>query len=328
MPSLWFVVPADGRAQLTRICLKQLRHVCDRLTEHGIDATAVVVAADENLDTAEELGFATFGRVNAPLARKFNDGIALALDPRMNQRPADYVAMCGSDDWVDWRLFLELPPPDAMLAFRLAAFVSEDGRRIVSREIDYQGGVGIRVYPRQLLETLGFRPADESRERGCDTAIWVSVKNSQTKTPRIIYGDRHPWQIVDWKSPDKQLNRFSQITERFHRGDQPADPFATLDGVYPADLLAEMAAHYERLRARPLIAHDEGGFTQYEVLRVGGYRGFATGSVFEAVIDKAAEGRALKRGDIRILQRTTPPIQTDSYRLPAGWINSRTKEEV
>lgn len=326
MPSLWFVVPADGRAQLTRICLKQLRHVCDRLTENGIDATAVIVAADENLDTAQELGFATFGRVNAPLGRKFNDGISLALDPRMNDRPADYVVMCGSDDWVDWRLFLELPAPDTILAFRLAAFVSEDGRRIVCREIDYQGGVGIRVYPRAMLETLGFRPANDAIARGCDTSILVNVKTSLSREPRIVYGDQHYWQIVDWKSPDKQLNGFADVSQRFLRGEEGGDPFETLAGIYPAELLAEMAAHYESLRTRPLIAQDEGGFTQYEVLRHNGYRGFERGAVFEAVLDRAAEARALRRGDIQILQRATPTIQSDSYRLPVGW--AKEKEEV
>ena len=326
MPSLWFVVPADGRAQLTRICLKQLRYTCDRLIENGIDATAVVVAADENLDTAQELGFAVFGRVNEPLGRKFNDGIAFALDPEMNERPADYVVMCGSDDWVDWRLFLELPPRDAMLAFRLAAFVSEDGRQIVSREIDYQGGVGIRVYPRKLLEGLRYRPADEKIARGCDTSIWVNVKRSHSRPPRILYGDRHPWQIVDWKSSSKQLNGYAEITTRFHRGEHATDPFETLRGVYPDDLLDEMSAHYERVRSRPVVAGPEGGFTQYEVLRFNGYCGYPRGSVFEAVLDKAAEGRAIARGDIRILKSSTPSIQPSSYRLPRGWI--KQLEEV
>jgi hypothetical protein len=325
MPSIWFVVPADGRAELTRICLKQLRHVCDRLTENGVDANAVVVACDENLDTAAELGFATFARVNDPLSRKFNDGIALALDPRLNRRPADYVAMCGSDDWVDWRLFLDLPPSDAMLAFRQAAFVSEDGRRIVSRVIDYSGGVGIRVYPRRLLQPLRFRPADEHRERGCDTSIWLNVKRGNSVEPRIVYGDRHPWQIVDWKTHGKQLNRFDDVANRFHRGEPPADPFDTLADVYPADLLDEMRAHYEKVRRRGVIAVDEGGFSQYEVIRQTGYAGFPPGEVFEAVLDKAAEARALERGDIRVLQQTTTAIPAGSYRLPDGWIQN---EEV
>jgi hypothetical protein len=141
-----------------------------------------------------------------------------------------------------------------------------------------------------------------------------------------LYGDQHRWQIVDWKSPDKQLNGFDDVSKRFHRGEDGDDPFETLAGIYPADLLEEMAAHYEVIRSRPLIAVDEGGFTQYEVLRQGGYHGFETGEVFEAVIDKAAEGRALKRGDIRILQRTTPAIQQASYRIPAAWL--KQYEEV
>lgn len=52
MSSLWFIVPAHGRAQLARICLGQLRRTCDALNAEGIAATAVVIADDENLDTA------------------------------------------------------------------------------------------------------------------------------------------------------------------------------------------------------------------------------------------------------------------------------------
>lgn len=326
MPSLWFVVPAHGRVELARICLRQLRHVCDRLGENGIDASAVVVACDKNLDTASELGFASFGRVNEPLGRKFNDGIALALDPRLNPRPADYVAMCGSDDWVDWRLFLDLPAPDTMLAFRQAAFVSEDGRQIVSRMIDYQGGVGIRVYPRELLEPLGFRPADEHRPRACDTSIWVNVKTSNRREPRIVYGDLHQWQIVDWKSPGEQLNVYRDVSARFRNGTSPDDPFQVLAGVYPDELLADMHRHYELLRGRPTVAVDEGGFSKYEVTRATGYAGFAPGSVFEAVLKKQAEARALQRGDIRLIERSTPPLQPANYAMPAGWLNQQ--EEV
>ena len=53
--SLWFCVPAHGRYELTRICLEQLRRTCDALP---YEATAVVIADDENLHTAYELGFA------------------------------------------------------------------------------------------------------------------------------------------------------------------------------------------------------------------------------------------------------------------------------
>ena len=125
--SLWFVVPAHGRYELTRICLEQLRRTCDALP---YDATAVVVAEDQNLYTAADLGFATVHRDNDFLARKFNDGIQLACDPNLNPEPADYVVRVGSDDWIDHRILLDLPPLDTVLAFQWAAFVVEDGRQL------------------------------------------------------------------------------------------------------------------------------------------------------------------------------------------------------
>ena len=91
MPSLWFVVPAHGRRQLASICLRQLRRTCDALIENGVDATAVVVADDANLDTARDLGFGWVKRDNRWLSRKFNDGIQMAMDKTHNPRPADYV---------------------------------------------------------------------------------------------------------------------------------------------------------------------------------------------------------------------------------------------
>src|SRR5262245_12518868 len=99
MKTLWFVCPAHGRPDLTRVCLTQLRRTCDELARHEIEATCVVVADDDNLRTAESLGFATVERNNRFLARKFNDGIQLACDPDVNSRPADYAVPVGSDDW-------------------------------------------------------------------------------------------------------------------------------------------------------------------------------------------------------------------------------------
>src|SRR5688572_14547654 len=112
MNSLWFIVPAHGRTELARICLRQLWRCCHDLIENGVDATAVVVADDENLDTARDLGFGWVRHDNQYTSQKFNEGIYLACN---NPRPADYVVPCGSDDWVDYRLFLELPPTDTMV---------------------------------------------------------------------------------------------------------------------------------------------------------------------------------------------------------------------
>lgn len=82
MATLWFVVPAHGRERLAAICLKQLRRTCDALSAEGIDATAVVIADDANLDTARELGFGTIERANDFVSAKYNDGIEFACAPQ------------------------------------------------------------------------------------------------------------------------------------------------------------------------------------------------------------------------------------------------------
>jgi hypothetical protein len=249
MPSLWFVVPAHGRVELSRICFRQLRRTCDALAGAGIEATAVVIACDENLDTARELGFATVERNNEFLSARFNDGIQAALDPEWNPRPADFVVPCGSDDWIDHRILGTLPGPWEVLAFRHAAFVNERGDRIAARRLDYRGGVGVRVYPSELMRVVDYRPADEDRKRACDTSILVNLtaacRSHQKPEPVIVYRDRHEWQIVDWKTHGQQLNTFEMISAR-HGGQVARDPFAVLAGSFPSEALDEMRAHYDR----------------------------------------------------------------------------------
>ncbi len=246
MPSLWFVMPAYGRLSLTRVCLRQLRRTCDSLTENGIHASAVVIADDENLDTARDLGFATVERDNRFLSKKFNDGFQLACDPAFNPRPADYAVPCGSDDWVDWRLFTNLPRPGVVLGFQNVSFVREDGRELASRVIGYQGGCGIRVYHRKTLKTLGYRPADEDRKSACDTSILVNVIRLNPRV-RVIHGASDPRQIVDWKSPDMQLNSYGALMG--HRGRVQGDPFEILAGRFPEEALEEMQAHFAAVPA-------------------------------------------------------------------------------
>lgn len=249
MPSLWFVVPAHGRVELARICLRQLRRTCDLLAIEGIEATAVVVACDENLDTAAELGFATVERSNQFLSAKFNDGIQAAFDPDYNARPADYVVPCGSDDWIDHRLLTVLPTASEVLTFRHAAFVSEDGTRIASRYLNNIGGCGIRIYPRELMAHVEYRPADEDRERACDTSILVNLTRelaSKSVPWKVMERFLHDWQIVDWKSRGQQLNAFDSIVRIHARGTVARDPFQVLAAHYPPEALDEMRAHYDR----------------------------------------------------------------------------------
>ena len=244
MPSLWFVVPAHGRVELARICLTQLRRTCDLLEADGVTATAVVIADDENLDTARELEFGTVRRNNRFVSRKFNDGIQLATDPNLNRRPADYVVPFGSDDWADHRLFLDLPPENTMVGFQRMSFVREDGREITVRDLRYVGGSGIRIYPRQLVAPLGYRPAEEDRPRGCDTSILSNLIRHHDHGMRVQHRHLHDRQIVDWKTHGEQLNPY--VTLARHRGAGADDPFVELADYYPAAALEAMRTHYDR----------------------------------------------------------------------------------
>ena len=242
MPSFWFIVPVHGRAALTSICLRQLRRTCDALTEEGIEATAVVIADRENLGALPDFGFGMVERDNRFLSRRFNDGIQLACDPRFNPRPVDYVVPCGSDDWVDHQIFLELPSSDTVLGFQRLSFVRPDGEEITSTCVDYVGGCGIRIYPRQVVEKLGYRPADEDRVRGCDTSILVNTQRAYPDV-KVVHREIDPRQIVDWKSEDEQVTSYETIFAR-HRGHKQPDPFDVLSDVFPAEALDEMQTHY------------------------------------------------------------------------------------
>lgn len=252
MPSLWFIVPAHGRVELARICLTQLRRTCDQLEREGIRASAVVIADDENLDTAKGLGFATVPRDNRFLSRKYNDGIQLALDRAYNRRPADYVVPIGSDDWADHRLFVDLPRGRTMFGFQHMAFVREDGRELTTRHVNYEGGCGIRIYPRAAMENVGFRPCDEDRRRGCDTSMLVNLKRAGALTA-VEHRPCDPLQIVDWKSPDDQVTSYAEIDGR-HRAHLTADPFEALGDRYPAEALSEMRDLYARRAEESLVA--------------------------------------------------------------------------
>lgn len=235
MSALWFIVPAHGRVEKTRVCLRQLARTCDALDDAGIAATAVIVAADENLETARELGFAAVNRPNQPLGRKWNDGCEYA-----GRAGADFVCWFGSDDWIDPVLFLdELPDDHQIRCSRLSSVVSEDGTRLAPLRIWYPGGDGVKILPRRLLAPYGFRPAENNRDRAIDTSI---MRRIDPENRRSAYFDAHPFQIVDWKTPGSQLNTYAACLS-YAVGPQ-TDPWETLAGRYPDEALDEMRAIY------------------------------------------------------------------------------------
>jgi hypothetical protein len=247
--SVWFVVPAQGRLEVAAVCLRQLARTCEQLEREGVAASAVVVADDENLDTAAELGFATVRRRNDPLGRKWNDGYQLACDPALNRHPAGFVVPLGTDDWVDPALIMAmLDGRGEMRCTRGSCVVREDGRMLATLSVAYgghdlDGGDGVRMLERSLLERVGYRPAENDVARALDTSVLRHLTNVLGRPVRRSFHEVHPWQIVDFKSAGEQLNSYAACLAHRDR-EEDRDPFGTLARFYPREAVDEMAALY------------------------------------------------------------------------------------
>lgn len=62
-----------------------------------------------------------------------------------------------------------------------------------------------------------------------------------------------------------------------------------------------------------------GSYGLYEVTGRRPYRGHKPGTRFEARLEPMAEKRAVRRGDITLLERVVPTLAPGSTRLPDDW---------
>lgn len=237
-----FVTPCWQRYDLTRLCLEQRRHVCDHLAEHGIDATCVVIADDDNLDVAREFGFATVERDNEWLSRRFNDGYAYAA-----KAGADFICPIGSDSWIDPRLLEVLPEPNQMQVSRNYSVVREDGRALARLAFRTPLGYSCWVIPTAILRPFQYRPCEENLERGCDGSLFRAL--ASLNPPLTVFRhERGPFDIVAFRS-EVQITPYERLVSR-HGGRQLAEPFTRLKRRYPADLVDRAERfHQERMVA-------------------------------------------------------------------------------
>lgn len=182
----------------------------------------MIVADDENLDIAEELGSVAVEQDNSLLGRKFNDGIEWAC----TFGNADHVVLIGSDDWVHIDFFDILPKQHAELPLptpERPVVVGRPGPEILTgceialvdlargklRRCRGRGRFGVIPWliPRAALLPSGFRPIRDDQNKGIDGALVRGLKCR----PGWIFHDPHDLCRVDFKS-DTNLNSYEKVT--------------------------------------------------------------------------------------------------------------------
>jgi len=233
-------MPVHERVELTKVCLTHLAHVTIvELEEAGISSTAVVVGDNTViLEHANDLGLWCVEQLNEPLGRKFNDGFQLAYD-----EGADYFVPVGSDNWISADLFHELPGPNEVIAHRQATIVHEDGDRLCEINVSYDGGDGIRTFPRELIARTSGRPAYDHSKRAVDASIAEHLKRAAGWSRRFRYHDVHAHQVIGWQSHDVQLNQYDDLKKTFgvRESSTPWDELASTQHLV---LLDSMRDHY------------------------------------------------------------------------------------
>lgn len=234
--SLLIVVPAWRRVELAAICFRQMRHLCDRLHEQGLDARVVVIADDENLDTAAACGHITVEHENW-LGAKLNVGYRYA-----HEHGFDYVVALGSDSWMHPERLSWLPDEHSILCTRNYVCVSPDGSRQGWFRMKVDGGVGTRVFPTALLASCNWEPLPPAQSSGCDTQTMLTIARGG-RVPNLIYTDLCPPEVVGFQSKT-QITRYDHLARHFlHRWQEP---FEGLAEHFPAEFVDEIRALYER----------------------------------------------------------------------------------
>jgi hypothetical protein len=234
MMHVGFVTPAYGRFPVTRLALAQRRLLVDDLAVRGVTADCVIVADDDNLDVAREFGFETLERPNV-LGLKVNDGIEFVCE-----RGADWVCFAGSDNWLHPDLFPPLKRrdvPAAVMSGTSLAVVDLERQRMLNvltsrtaRRPRY--GAPPWLIPRALLEPCTFRPVPDDRRSGMEMLMVLGMGS-----PAFVFDDPSPYARVDFKSSES-MTSFAAFEHLASSVD--LDPWATLEGWYPAELV-EMA---------------------------------------------------------------------------------------
>ena len=231
--NVWLVIPAWRRLAVTRLCLAQKKNLVGNLAARGITANVVLVADDENLDIAAEYGFDAVEQKNV-LGLKVNDGIEYACD-----KDADYVTFIGSDDWIHPDFFDALPSAPAVREPLIAGhYISViDMHKGTLRRLGVRGPEGVSPYliPRWMLEPSGYRPVDDTADRGMEGLLRTGLPAGIDR----VFHDPHQLTRVDFKTGEN-MTPYARISKLLGHGPEIEQPWDHLATRYPQEL-ADMA---------------------------------------------------------------------------------------
>jgi hypothetical protein len=230
LPSFWFVTPAHRRYELSEIVFHQRNLKLSQFRSMGLEAHAVVVADDKNLEIAERFGFHTIEQDNMYLGRRFNVGYEYAAE-----NGADFFIPVGSDSWLD-PTFLIDASKDKITASRHYQVVKRDGSRRLRVWIDIMHGVTYCV-PRKFLKEVDFRPVGERLQRGCDTSLYYNLGK-----PEVQFSEVHPCETVAFQSYP-QITNYTKLKDMYCV-DETDDPFSELAEYYPKGLIKQVMDFY------------------------------------------------------------------------------------
>lgn len=169
--NVWLISPAWRRYGVTELALSERRWLCDTLASRGVEANAVIVADDDNLDIARSFGFDTVEYPNdRGLGARFNVAFRHAYE-----QGADYVIHVGSDDWVHPDFFDPLPLEETF------------------GQIDFSELAGAGTMTRKAAPTVL-------------TAARIGVVDLESGTG-FVFNKRRPWGVIPWAIPRAVFDR-------------------------------------------------------------------------------------------------------------------------
>lgn len=237
---VWFVTPAYQRYELSAICFEQRVWAIEQLAKHGISAQCVVVADDDNLRLASDLGFATVNRNNDWLGKKFNDGYEYAA-----RNGAKWVFPVGSDSWVDPQWIVDNLHEDAITASRFYSLVRRDGLERAHFFLPIRSGVQY-IVPVELFKHRGYRPVRETIARGCDTSFYNTLY-----PVRVYYHEHHALETLAFQSWP-QITDYKRLYARWGT-EKTTDPFGDLRLYYPVASVDKIESFYANVDLSAIV---------------------------------------------------------------------------